>query len=210
MRNKNVAQLQVKLADGVERAEAAEATEFHLRAELADLQGEYAERTGEMMGYSSSAAVAQSRVKDLERELAHVRLEMTRFRGRAFAAGGQKVSGCDHTTACLIWGDDGQGGTPESYTQPLPCNCGALANWAAKKLAAATDYKADAEALRSLATWLTHRGKCRWVSDIITTDGGLKVQLKEVSIRSKIESSGIGATLAAAIMDAIGKELEGK
>jgi hypothetical protein len=42
----------------------------------------------------------------------------------------RQVDGHSHSTACSIWGDDGQGGTKENYPQPLPCNCGALVNFA--------------------------------------------------------------------------------
>ena len=48
----------------------------------------------------------------------------------------RQVEGCSHSTACSIWGDDGQGHTTEEFSQPLPCNCGALANWAAQRAVA--------------------------------------------------------------------------
>lgn len=43
--------------------------------------------------------------------------------------GNRRAVSSDHTTACSIWGDDGQGGTPEGFQEPLPCNCGALENY---------------------------------------------------------------------------------
>lgn len=49
------------------------------------------------------------------------------FRTRMFAM--KSSDNSSHTTACTIWGDDGQGNTLEKYAQPLPCNCGALANY---------------------------------------------------------------------------------
>ncbi len=49
------------------------------------------------------------------------------LRHRLFAA--TKSARSSHTTACSIWGDDGQGHTKENYPQPLPCNCGALENF---------------------------------------------------------------------------------
>ena len=56
---------------------------------------------------------------------------LQKFRQRVYAC--QRVEGYDHSTACTIWGDDGQGHTPEGYPEPLPCNCGALINWERKK-----------------------------------------------------------------------------
>ena len=142
--------------------------------------------------------VLTATVKRLEGELAEERLAMVRFRGRAFAWGGSKVVGCDHTTACLIWGDDGQGGTSEGFAEPLPCNCGALANWAAKKLSEATADKADAEALRALAAMA------------LTVDVQIDVTKNDVKWYVSIAGTGAGAdgsgpTLAAAIMDALAK-----
>jgi len=43
------------------------------------------------------------------------------------------VEGCDHSTACSIWGDDGQGTTQEGWNK-LPCNCGALLNFKQKQV----------------------------------------------------------------------------
>src|SRR5436853_2894449 len=52
------------------------------------------------------------------------------YRARLF--GSIQVTGCSHSTACSIWGDDGQGHTKENYPEPLPCNCGALINFERK------------------------------------------------------------------------------
>jgi len=54
--------------------------------------------------------------------------ELRNFRARVFTC--RQVDGCDHNTACTIWGDDGFGGTKEGFKEPLPCNCGALTNYA--------------------------------------------------------------------------------
>lgn len=88
---------------------------------------------------------------DLQRELEQLRL-------RAF--GIRRVKGSDHSTACTIWGDDGQGHTSEGFEQPLPCNCGAIENFCraevervtrerdncARSLLKETEYRLDAEA----------------------------------------------------------------
>lgn len=54
---------------------------------------------------------------------------IARLRQRMF--GLRSVEGPHHSTACTIWGDNGQGGTAEGFPEPLPCNCGALVNAAA-------------------------------------------------------------------------------
>ena len=61
-------------------------------------------------------------------ELISAEVEIERLRVRLFCT--RQVGGTNHNTACSIWGDDGQGGTREGYPQPLPCNCGASANFA--------------------------------------------------------------------------------
>ncbi|HYE38253.1 hypothetical protein [Methylocaldum sp.] len=53
-----------------------------------------------------------------------------------------RVKGHSHSTACTIWGDDGQGTTREGWTQRasgegLPCNCGALENYQRSRAEAA-------------------------------------------------------------------------
>ncbi len=40
----------------------------------------------------------------------------------------RQVEGFNHSTACTIWGDDGQGRVDGLYVR-LPCSCGALKNW---------------------------------------------------------------------------------
>lgn len=53
--------------------------------------------------------------------------ENAKERSRRFLRCENKWS--SHTTACSIWGDDGQGHTRENFPEPLPCNCGALENF---------------------------------------------------------------------------------
>ncbi len=55
-----------------------------------------------------------------------------RLRSRLF--GISSVSGYSHSTACSIWGDDGQG-LAAGFVAPFPCNCGALLNWEKKQAA---------------------------------------------------------------------------
>lgn len=64
---------------------------------------------------------------------------LKRFRQRVYLVGHRKIEtiagihyGSCHSTACTIWGDDGQGHTPERFesTSLLPCSCGALENFA--------------------------------------------------------------------------------
>lgn len=42
--------------------------------------------------------------------------------------GNRQVDGFCHSTACSLWGDDGQGHA-DAFEQLPPCNCGALLNW---------------------------------------------------------------------------------
>jgi hypothetical protein len=76
-----------------------------------------------------------------------VERELDKQRHRLFAI--RQVEGSHHSTACSIWGDDGQGGTREGFKQPLPCNCGALINFANRKRdeALARAEAAEAKAL---------------------------------------------------------------
>lgn len=76
--------------------------------------------------------------------------------------GGYRSPGSSHTTACSIWGDNGQGGTKENFPEPLPCNCGALENFqrsraeaAEAALAAAlAEHKKSEEGFRAvIAKW---------------------------------------------------------
>jgi len=85
-------------------------------------------------GFSQAAADLRFAIAAIaERE----RLEDTLrwFRQRAY--GLARVTGTSHSTACLIWGDDGQGGTAEGFPEPLPCTCGALINFASQDARAA-------------------------------------------------------------------------
>ena len=69
-------------------------------------------------------------IERLESELDRAREERANARRRLF--GNRQVDGCDHSTACSIWGDDGQGHA-EGFDGPLPCNCGALINFAKRE-----------------------------------------------------------------------------
>ena len=61
-----------------------------------------------------------------EEEYAALTAERNELRRRLFNT--RKVEGTDHSTACSIWGEDGQGNA-EGIEGPLPCNCGALINF---------------------------------------------------------------------------------
>jgi hypothetical protein len=63
----------------------------------------------------------------LEAALEEERSKLANERFRRFVV--RKSDRSDHTTACSIWGDNGQGGTAEGFKEPLPCNCGALENF---------------------------------------------------------------------------------
>lgn len=70
--------------------------------------------------------------------IAQLEAELARERQRRF--GILRVTGCSHSTACSIWGDDGQGGTAENFKEPLPCNCGALINYERQRAEAAEEH----------------------------------------------------------------------
>lgn len=82
---------------------------------------------------SMGAPAFADAVAALEEQLQAARAALTQFRFRVF--GLYRAKGFDHTTACTIWGDNGQGGTKENFQEPLPCNCGALLNWKKKQIA---------------------------------------------------------------------------
>ena len=74
-----------------------------------------------------------------EHEWEELRDELGRERVRRFGVIQSRTS--SHTTACSIWGDDGQGHA-EGFSGPLPCNCGALLNWEREKNRALTEENA--------------------------------------------------------------------
>src|SRR5205814_9337032 len=77
------------------------------------------------------------------------------------------------------WGDDGQGGTPEKFQQPLPCNCGALENF---EHGVAETYKEQLsqaqQALRASNRMLA------WVADHYRAAGYCELQEIEVRIKA--------------------------
>lgn len=88
---------------------------------------------GRQLTAEKRAAEAERRAEEAEKSLYWARVRMFKI---------IRSKTPDHTTACTIWGDDGQGGTKEGFKQPLPCNCGALENFhkgRAEELAAALD-----------------------------------------------------------------------
>ena len=82
------------------------------RSRVTSLEAELAEEVADV-------AEAHDRIASLEAEI-------ERLRQRLFS--NRQTDSISHTTACSIWGDDGQGGTNESFAEPLPCNCRALLN----------------------------------------------------------------------------------
>ena len=57
--------------------------------------------------------------------------EIQRLRLRLF--GNRQVVGHNHSTACSIWGEDGQGNVHD-IPGPHPCNCGALLNFKGEEI----------------------------------------------------------------------------
>lgn len=68
-------------------------------------------------------------------------LSEARFKVRA-------VEGVDHSTACAIWGDDGQGRVDGEHVS-IPCSCGAHWNWAKKMEAERDRLAGEVERLQS-------------------------------------------------------------
>tara|TARA_R110000868_G_scaffold10093_1_gene49432 strand:- start:355 stop:846 length:492 start_codon:yes stop_codon:yes gene_type:complete len=68
-----------------------------------------------------------------------------------------------------------------------------------------TTYKSDAEALRALASWVHQNPILRVVSDISMDNPG---KWRVVLVTARPDTDGTGPTLAAAIMDALGKVQE--
>lgn len=83
------------------------------------------------------ATPERARAAYLERDAQLAKTRVRRY-GQRRAAGG------DHTTACSIWGDDGQGNA-KGFSGPLICNCGALENFYQAQLTVMT---AERDALR--------------------------------------------------------------
>lgn len=70
----------------------------------------------------------RAQLSTAQAEIERLRADRKWLRVRLFA--NRKVDGSSHSTGCSIWGDNGQGGTEENFPEPLPCNCGALENFA--------------------------------------------------------------------------------
>lgn len=86
--------------------------------------------------------------------LAAATTELKRLRNRAFNTHVRKDS-ANHSTACTIWGDSGQGATAEDFAEPLSCNCGALSNYERRRAEAAEAKIAEVEKERDdLANFL--------------------------------------------------------
>lgn len=79
------------------------------------------------------------------------------FRSRMFNI--RRATGSDHTTACTIWGDDGQGGTAEGFQEPLPCNCGALLNRAKSRLRAVSEALSQENLPRKVPAGQFHKAE---------------------------------------------------
>ena len=98
-----------------------------LRAEIERLQHEIDLRVEQGKALNQDKDIFRAQVERLTQEREH-------FRVRVFTARCHESS-TSHSTACTIWGDDGQGGTAENFGS-LPCNCGALINWEKSQVAA--------------------------------------------------------------------------
>ncbi len=106
------------------------------RQELRDLLDSFPrELSAYAFTYRGNDAKIYNGIYDLETQLgklgaenAALRASLKDFRVRVFLAK-CRDGASDHSTACTIWGDNGQGGTDENFPEPLPCNCGALLNF---------------------------------------------------------------------------------
>jgi hypothetical protein len=67
----------------------------------------------------------------MNKEIQGLQTELQQARQRMF--GNRRSDNTSHTTACTIWGDNGQG-LAEGFQEPLSCNCGALENFANQQL----------------------------------------------------------------------------
>lgn len=79
--------------------------------------------------FAEDLHASEVRSAALARQVEELTRERAQLRARLFSRHQSTACG-SHTTACSIWGDDGQGHTEEGYAEPLPCNCGALQNYA--------------------------------------------------------------------------------
>lgn len=131
-------------------------TAWNTRAEdVETLRTQLAEKTAENEVLKESLRLKAAFLNSANSEIAQLVEERSRLRQRLFGNG--QVEGGDHSTACSLWGDDGQGHAKGFAALP-PCNCGALINWEKKQLAEKTarvmELEAAIEASRSASTVL--------------------------------------------------------
>jgi chromosome segregation ATPase len=85
----------------------------------------------------AARVVIQENIRVIERyEIRQEELKQQLQAARQRLFGNRRSDSASHTTACSIWGDDGQGHA-EGFQELLPCNCGALENFAKVELQAA-------------------------------------------------------------------------
>lgn len=117
--------------------------------------------SGDLKGvaFPTTGEVIKAQAETIVRLLA----DRDALRVRLFA--NRQTDSADHTTACSIWGDDGQGGTVEYFPEPLPCNCGSLINWNKARALAS-----EAETVR--LTGLLEEMECLTCGEYLTVGPG--------------------------------------